>query len=169
MPKTRFTKIIPYGTIDIMENVVNIDKTYMDLIQEIKTRYSDLKIIYGFLNQNQLELCEYILIYKKQNVVGNKTITVYGIFLATKFGQKSLECFDLCKKDGILEKFFDVFFDQPTVYTEGIFNSLIRDELKLSFDKNSPKYWKKVENAPVLIHKLNELCAQTYTNMRSRV
>lgn len=168
MPKTRFTKIIPYGTIDIMENIVNIDKTYMDLVNEIKNRYPDLKMIYGFLNQKQLELCEFILIYKKINIVGNKKITVYGIFLATKFGQKSLECFDLCKKDGILEKYFDIFFDQPTVYSEAIFNSLIKDELKLSLNKFSPKYWKKVENAPILINKLINLCAQTYTNMKSR-
>lgn len=166
--KNRFTKYIPYGAGDIMENVVNIDKVYLDLIKEIKNRYTGIKLVYGFLNQDQLDICEFILIYKKVNEVKNVKTTVYAIFNATKFGNRSLECFDLCRKSGDLDAYFKEFFDQSVVYTEPVFESLIKDELQLSLNKDDKKYWKNIENSRIIIDKLMELCCSNYTIMQSR-
>ena len=151
-----------------MENVVNIDKTYLDLIEEIKNRYTGIKLVFGFLNQNQLDICEFILIYKKINEIKGVKTTVYAIFNATKFGNRSLECFDLCRKSGDLDAYFKEFFDQSVVYTKSVFESLIRDELKLSLKKDDKKYWKNIENSKVLVDKLIELCCSNYTIMQSR-
>lgn len=166
--RNRFTKYIPFGAGDIMENVVNIDKTYLDLIEEIKNRYTGIKLVFGFLNQNQLDICEFILIYKKINEIKGVKTTVYAIFNATKFGNRSLECFDLCRKSGDLDAYFKEFFDQSVVYTKSVFESLIRDELKLSLKKDDKKYWKNIENSKVLVDKLIELCCSNYTIMQSR-
>lgn len=168
MPKTKFTKYIPYGVIDIMENVVNIDSTYMDLISEIKARYPDIKLVFGFLNQQQLEICEFILIYKKVNVVKGIPTLVYAIFNATKFGNRSLECYDLCKKNGRLDEYFKEFFDQALVYPQRVFESLMRDELGLSLDKNNEKYWKSINNSPIIVNKFMQLCMANYTGMQNR-
>lgn len=166
--KSIYTRYIPFSTMDIMENVINIDRTYIDLIDEIKKQHPDAKLVFGFLNQNQLELCEFILIFKYNRVIDKKQTTLYTIFNATKFGYRSLECYDLCKKNGHKENFFKEFYDQSVVYPEKVFQSLIIDELGLSFNKTSKKYWKNLENSPVIIEKLGELCSSNNTLMQAR-
>lgn len=147
---------------EIIMEKLNIDATFMDLINTIKTRYpKQLKVVYAYLesSENIDDMHQYLIVFtqvQKDKKTG-KPITLYACMPALRFGRACLEVFSICKRKGWLDTFFKEFFQNVITFEERKFNYFITQTCELSTNKDSKEYWKSPDNAHTLIDTLSEM------------
>lgn len=147
---------------DIITEKLNVDATFMDLINTIKTRYpNQLTVVYAYLEStaNIDKMHQYLIVFKQtqKDKKTGKLITLYAAIPAVRFGRSCLEMFSICKRKGIIPLFFEEFFQNVITFEEHKFNYFITNTCGLSMKKGDKNYWKDAANADALIDTLSEM------------
>lgn len=152
-----YTRRLDYDPISISNHVIQLDTTFMSLIEEFnKIPFKvDMKLVYAHLNPDALDMIQFVLIAKitekpAPDAEDQRTRRRYLLISAPNFSLTSLQSFDMAKKDNKLEDYFAELTSQPIVIPESAFNDFIVHEAGLSLDKSDPAYWKNEENAATL-------------------
>lgn len=149
-----------YSPDDIIAEKINPGATFMELINDIKTRYKNqMKVVYAYFEEDIDELHQYLLVLKQEqiNKKTQKPLTVYAAIPIVRFGRGCLEMYSICKRKGELNDFFKEFFDTPITFDEKKFKYFINVTCELSFDKDAPNYWKTKESAKVFMDTIGEM------------
>lgn len=167
-------RVLPYAVDEVLNVSINPAVELKHLIADIQERTNrgagvpdkngctrTNKVILAYY-ENNLEKLHQALIIMEQKITDTKsplkkTVSLIAITPIVRFSDKCLEKYHLCKVDGLDDKYFTNFFQEPIVFGMDIFKSFIVDECGFSFKKESDNYWKKPENASVILEKLESV------------
>ena len=130
-------------------------KFFMDLIQNYQSRYSNLKLIYAYLNTDPLVPIDYVVIFSTRNVGDTADLIVYDAPLL--YNDRSLPGYRYCKRLQIENDFFKEATNYMVTLPLVRFNEYINVMLNLSVEPNSELYWKKTEHSEKFIKGILDL------------
>ena len=177
----KFKRNLPYSVDDVLQAKLNIDSEFVALVTDLKkmiekgpvvsgTVTRESKIFFAYLEKDLNTMHQYMIIVKQIiSAPQQPRKTVYAITPVIRYGDLCLEKYFLAKGDGLLNTYFKDFFDQPIVLPAGAFESFIVDHCKMEFSptaKNSPKYWKKPENAKEILKQFEDLGKINFSVLR---
>lgn len=137
----------------------NRDKLFMEIIDEYKKRYPDIKLIYAYLNSVSSLGVDFCLIFKARAKADGAFVNI--IECPMLYTERSISGYLYCKEHpddtNNVDNYFNEALDLSTRITTTKFNEFITIMCELSLDSSDPLYWKSPNNIIKLIDKLSEL------------
>lgn len=147
IPIEEKTFILPQPRIKLFEN----------LLENYKVFCPKLKLIYAYLNFNSKNPVDYLIIFTCD--IGNKKILLWDA--PYLYSNRTIPAYRYICKNDLYDTFFKFCEESICRMDYNKFLEFIPCNLcNLSLDKNSPKYWKKEENADELVSAMAELSLQ---------
>ena len=145
------------------------DKYFMDLINQYKTRYPGMKLIYANnTTGNQVHdkpTADFVLIFKVQAIPKPSSLakvpkTFIMLECPLQFSDRSLAGWTMAVEQNNMDGYFQYMIDTAARLSWDRFQEYIEAIALLSLDKNSDLYWKKPENSEAFTSRIMQLCAQ---------
>lgn len=139
----------PNKILDIpMEEKAFIDPTirpkfFMDLIENYKVRYPNLKLIYAYLNTDSSVPIDYVVLFQTKNTDNTTDLTVFDIPLL--YNDRSLPGYRYCKRLSLENDFFKDAIGNLVSLSTVRFYEFLNQILNLSIDPKHEMYWRKPE------------------------
>lgn len=147
IPFEEKTFILPQPRIKLFEN----------LIENYKVFCPELKLIYAFLNFNSKTPIDYLVIFTGTS--NNKKIVLWDA--PYLYSNKTIPAYRYICKNNLFEEFFKYVSESLCRMSYDKFLEFIPCNLcGLSLDPKDPKYWKKQENADILLTAMSDLSLQ---------
>ena len=129
-------------------------KIFKEIYEGYQKRYN-MKLIYGYLNQDPSLFVDYCIIYKARNNDDTADIIVFDI--PPIHSDRSTPGYRYCRRTHQEYKFFEYGVDTMTVMDKRRFYEFITEKLGLSLDKDDPLYWKNPANYKDLLQNLLDM------------
>jgi len=134
------------------------ERLFMDLINEYKTRYPNVKFILAYLNKDASLKVDYLIVFEfKHNTTNELGI---GFDIPYIYTKGSIPGYRYCKRENKLNEFFKEANNKITAISYSKFKTYIEGYLELSMKKEDPLYWKSPNNFKKLSDGLIELYIQ---------
>lgn len=130
-------------------------KFFMDLIQNYKERYPNIKLIYAYLNTDAKIPIDYVVVFSTRNIDNTMDLIIYDAPLL--YNDRSLPGYRYCKRLKIEDDFFKEAINNMVSLTTVRFNEYINMMLNLSIESNSELYWKKPDYSKTFVKGLLDL------------
>jgi len=135
------------------------DLLFMELLDEYKKRYPNLKLIYAYLNSISSLGIDFCLIFKVPTKTGGSYVNI--VECPMLYTERSLSGYLFCKEHpddkNNIDNYFSEAIDLSTRIPSTKFDEFLIQMCELSLDKNDPLYWKSPNNIIILINKLSDL------------
>lgn len=167
----KFKSKLPYSIDDMINVKMNADAEFINLVHDLKELLKrqpvsvdgvsrESKLFFAYLDKDISSMHQYMVIVKQKIRAVTRIQTMFALLPVIRFGDLCLEKYYLAKRDGLEGTFLKDFFEQPIILPEHAFAAFVEDNCELVFDPNKkedPKYWKKAENAHIMLSKLEDL------------
>lgn len=127
------------------------EKLFIDLINQYKKRYPDLKLIYGYLNHDSSLSIDYVLIF---HMIESDVIIFDIPYIYT---DRAIPGYRYCKKNHIENDFFEEAYGLMTRLSYPRFNEYLTIMCNLSLDSKNELYWQNPKNSMTLCKGLVDL------------